>query len=59
MSTKLFKNTDGKVLMSVGNKLIKQTHEFRLAFQNRIGKYNNRPTEPNYIEFWLFYDYFG
>lgn len=23
------------------------------------GKYHNRPTDPNYIEFWLFYDYFG
>ena len=28
MSTKLFKNTEGKVLMSVGNKLIKQPYEF-------------------------------
>ena len=40
MSTKLFKNTEGKVLMSVGNKLIKQPYEFGLAFQNRMGLSN-------------------
>ena len=40
MSTKLFKNTEGKVLMSVGNKLIKQPYEFGLAFQNRMGLNN-------------------
>lgn len=40
MSTKLFKNTEGKVLMSVGNKLIKQPYEFGLGFQNRMGLNN-------------------
>lgn len=40
MSTKLYKNTEGKVLMSVGNKLIKQPYEFGLAFQNRMGLNN-------------------
>ena len=33
MSTKLFKNTEGKVLMSVGNKLIKQPYEFGFGFR--------------------------
>lgn len=40
MTTKLYKNTEGKVLMSVGNKLIKQPYEFGLAFQNRMGLKN-------------------
>lgn len=40
MSTKLYQNSEGKVLMSVGNKLIKQPHEFGLAFQNRMGLNN-------------------
>ena len=35
MSTKLFKNTEGKVLMSVGNKLIKQPYEFGAAHDIR------------------------
>ena len=40
MSVKLYKNTEGKVLMSVGNKLIKQPYNFGNAFQNRIGLNN-------------------
>ena len=40
MSAKLFKNTEGKVLMSAGGKLIKQSYEFGNAFQNRMGLNN-------------------
>ena len=37
MSVKLFKNTEGKVLMSAGGKLIKQSYDFGKAFQNTMG----------------------
>lgn len=37
---KLYKNTEGKVLMSVGNRLIKQPYEFGNGFQNRMGLNN-------------------
>jgi len=43
---KLYKNTEGKVLMSVGNRLIKQPYEFGNAFQNRMGL-NNYIQVPN------------
>lgn len=42
MSTKLYKNTEGKVLMSIGNKLIKQPYEFGVGYQgSRMGLENS------------------
>lgn len=40
MGTKLFKNTEDKVLMSASGKLIKQNYGFGNAFQNRLGLNN-------------------
>lgn len=40
MSVKLYNNTEGKILMSVGNKLIKQPYEFGNVFKNNMGLNN-------------------